>query len=267
MTAIYAIEKDRRKSSSTYDHEGRRKNSSIQIETVRELINLKLSEQNKLWDLLEQRDSKKINIIKITFAIFSIFVSGLLAIFVLVQKPNEFILTYEFIALFSIVLVGIGLINFCLIKYIISFKHARVLFIRQINCLRHNLDACTFALVVGRFPINDEELHQIDGFSLEQQNMYIQTFGKHRKLPIENNLFRDYHQQIFESPDNLVIIVISTLSLILASLPLVYFWNTENSNIMGAIIITFAIVYGLSVRWLMNSAKRALNVALQHYKS
>lgn len=189
--------------------------NEISVNKLDTIITCKSREQEKLWDMLAQRDANKIMFIKLSFGVFSLFVTGMLAILSLVGDAEALVMTKEFALIFCSALIGMGLINFSLIRNIIALKHSRILFLRQINCIRHAIDSCHFALVHGRFPENKEEL-------MDECSAYFSALGKHRKLPIDNKQFRKFHVRTFESSDNFTILVITLLTVLLSIIPAAY---------------------------------------------
>ncbi|AEJ01093.1 hypothetical protein Nit79A3_1250 [Nitrosomonas sp. Is79A3] len=266
MVKLYVINEERRKASDelaniscteTTNQKNKRINKSVLAEHIITIQESKIREQEKLWDQLNIRDSKKYEVVKISYGIFSIFLSTILALISFSDKGkfDEMVNSPGFIALFSIIVIGMALINMSIIMHIISFKHSRLLFIRQINCLRYAIDSCDYALIVGNFPCNSKELR-------DKNSEYYRCIGKHRKLPVTNDKFREFHRRIFESADNYTILVIVFLTVCLALLPIFYMWNSGSSNIIGAFSAIVVILFCLMVYFIHKKANLMTDTAL-----
>ena len=263
MSKLYVIENEKRNISKCHPkpddlEEDLRKDgkAEISVNKLEVIISSKIREQEKLWDMLAQRDANKMMLIKTSFGVFSLFVTGMLAILSLVESAEILVKTKEFALIFCSALIGMGLINFSLIRNIIALKHSRILFLRQINCLRHSIDSCHYALINGVFPENKEEL-------LKEGSAYFSAIGKHRKLPIDNERFREFHIRTFESSDNFTILVITSLTILLSLIPAVYLWSTGDSNIIGAVSVGFVVLFIVVIGLVMYFSKKALDHALE----
>lgn len=266
MSNLYVIDKERRNSprdisNANEEHSEKRvsNEATISVERLSLIINTKIEEQHKLWDMLSARDSNKLALMKLSFGVFSVFITGVLAILSFAPDSISLLKSYEFITLFCLAVIGMAMINLALIKNIISLKHSRILFLRQINCLRHSVDSCHFALVYGRFPRNKEELMSCD-------SAFFIAIEKHRKLPIDNDQFRSFHKRVFESSDNYTIGVVAVLTIILGLIPPAYLLTTGNSNIIGIIAALCVVVYVGVILRVNRSSKEALDYALEFNK-
>ena len=253
---------DRRINQENCDDD-RRKHQGLSTETLQVLLDYNQKEQNKLWEELDKRDDSKITILKISFGIFSLFVTGMLTAVSFGDASKELFNSPEFNTLLVLIVGGMGLINFSLIKYIVMFTHSRLLFTRQINCLRHSMDSCIFSMIEGHPPSNSSDHYKNKCKNDDEQNMYYQIFGKHRKLPIENNEFREFHKKIFESADDVAITVISILTVSMTAIPVVYLWGKYNSSIVGFVGATYVFAFLALTYYLRNSAKKTIEHALK----
>ena len=241
-------------------NEDRRKVAGVSVETIKLQLENDRHEYGVLWDQVDRRDKQRILMIRTALGIFSIFASGLIAIFVVANKINSVIeATPEFIALFSLVLIGMGASNIAIIRHIISFQHARILLVRQINCLRHRMDACSYAMVEGIFPHSPSEITKEDGCP---DTTYYQIFGKHRKLPVDNKWLTSVHRNLFESPDTITVSVIAILTGVLFLLPPIYFVITTNNAVSGAISVLLGGIFAFSLYLIMRSAKKGIDYAI-----
>ena len=266
MTDLYVIESERRNIPKEYPNASQPVEEMrtgeipvISVDKVKVIIDSKIREQDKLWDKLGERDNNKLALTKLSFGVFSIFVTGMLAILSIVSNAEELVKTKEFALVFCAALIGMGLINFSLIRNIIALKHSRILFLRQINCLRHAIDSCHFALIYGRFPKDKIEL-------TDKDNIYFCTIGKHRKLPIDNDQFRDFHIRVFESSDNFTIFVITSLTVVVSLIPAAYLWKSGDSNIIGAASVGFVSIFVVLIIGVLLLSKKAFNHALKFNK-
>lgn len=261
---IYDIHDRRTAKIKANEHSpDRRYSSGISVETLEVLLNYNQREQEKLWDQLERRDENKISLLKMSFGIFSLFLTGMLTAVSFGEASKELFNSPEFNTLLVIVVGGMGLINFVLIKYIVMFKYSRLLFTRQINCLRNSMDSCIFSMIEGRPPENTEELFKDKNKEQKDQNKYYRIFGKHRKMPIENIEFRRFHKKIFESADDVAITVISLLTVSMTAIPVVYLWGKYNSNIVGAIGTAYIFIFLILTYIFRRSSKKTIEHALE----
>ncbi|UJP05185.1 MAG: hypothetical protein LZF61_10190 [Nitrosomonas sp.] len=272
MQKLYVVNKERRNTPrelSEKDKRGdktsdniERINKSISVECIKIIQDTKIKEQEKLWEQLNVKDEKKHSLTKLAYGIFSIFLSTLIAIVSFTEK-KDFLLSKEFIALSIIIIFGMALINFSIIMHIISLKQARLLLIRQINCLRYAIESCNYAIMTGSFPIGTQELRN-------NNSIFYHTIGKHRKLPINNHDFREFHKKTFESADDYSIWVITLLTVCLAFLPLIYLWNSQlyaDREIVGAISGIAAVIFITAVIFIMKKADSMTNYALNFEKN
>jgi len=232
-----------------------RKFTSISIDRIQVLLDTKIKEQDSLWQQLINRDLRKDSMYKLSFGLFSVFLSTLIAIITFSSKPEELIKINELVPLFCLVFVGMASINFSIIMRVISLRRSRILFIRQINSLRHAIDACQFAIIEGRFPDNANEL-------MDVESCYHKSIGNHRKLPITNENLRKHHQRLLQPADNFAIGVISILTVCIASLPSMYYWNTVNSFFVNAVSVITVLLFLSGVAFIVLRAKSSVDDAL-----
>lgn len=263
MTELYVIETDQRNlpgappSSEKHEPENRdSENGAVTAGRINIIIESKIREQEKLWDMLAQRDSNKLFLMKLSFGVFSLFVTAMLAILSLVESAENLVKSQEFSMIFCAALIGMALINFSLIRNIIALKHSRILFLRQINCLRHAIDSCHYALIHGKFPKDKEQL-------MKEGGAYFSAIGRHRKLPIDNKKFRAFHVRTFESSDNFTIFVIASLTVVLSLIPAAYLWGSGDSNMIGAISVSLVGLFVAVVMAVLFFSKKALDHALE----
>ena len=120
------------------------------------------------------------------------------------------------------------------------------------------MDACSFAMVEGKFPSSSSILTKEAGC---QDTTYYQIFGKHRKLPVDNKWLTSVHRNLFESPDTITVWVIAILTGVLFLLPPIYFVITTNNAVSGAISVLLGGVFAISLFLIMKSAKKGIAYA------
>ncbi len=117
----------------------------------------------------------------------------------------------------------IGLANMIAIKYIAAFKAQANLHLRQLNCLRQALDSIAYLRFEKKYPVHLK--------SLKEGGVYYKTFGKHRKLPVGNEGFRNRFMGAFsESADKSLIGFLFFTSSILLSAPYIYLISVSLTN-------------------------------------
>ena len=152
---------------------------------------IKSHEENIKWEseivfnCLNEVRKRKFFAINASMVLFPGLIGGLMAIASYLEKTGLNVVNgagYYWVSVVSISMF-IGTANMISIKYIAAYKAQANLLIRQINCLRQALDSITYYKFEGAFPIHVQDLMK--------GSIYYKTFGKHRKLPIGNEGFRN----------------------------------------------------------------------------
>ncbi|MBT3047652.1 MAG: hypothetical protein AB2588_16210 [Candidatus Thiodiazotropha sp.] len=223
--------------------------------TLQMILNSKIEEHNVLFDQLAKIDQKKISIIKFSLAALSLIATGFIAGFAVIEKIGIALDSIGFASIFTAILVGIGLINLSIIKYVIAYKHQRIFISRQLNCTRHAIDSCLYFLFENKFPESMVDL-------LSEGTEYFDAIGKHRKLPIVNDTIRTYHSKIFESSDNFLITVITSITILITIGPVIYVTLKFNSSLIGLLSGAFLTGYLILVLWIGIQERKQLNEVL-----
>jgi len=196
-------------------------------------------EMGALQQYLQDCNLRKSALFKISLAGFSIVATGLVTIFGFFADHSNLVIESPFNIIFGLVLFSIGLVNIVIIKELVSIHASRLITFRQMNCIRQAMDSVRFKKHEGRYPNDWKELKQTD-------TKYWLTFGKHRKLPIENSGLKASESRFFRSPDKFMIFVITMLSLVLLLSPLILILATSvagfYAGIYSGVISTLFIV-------------------------
>lgn len=260
-----------RRRSNEYDDDNRRvQQDRRNVNTVNGLISIdRLDrfaenlrwEQNKIYDFVIHQEDKKLSVLKISFGVFSLFITGLIAIFSLASKSDgNILLAYPFDVLFVAVLIGMGLINLILIKFVMAYRAGGILALRQSNCIRQALDAVTFSLIENRMPNDKSELEK----EKDTNKFYWCLFGQHRKLPIENKDLRRQNRNLFSSADNFAVMVITFLTSIFFLAPVIHIIvTTKESAFIGAASATLFFMFLTTVAYIIYSSKKNVDKVLR----
>lgn len=206
-------------------------------------------ELDALLEYLKDCNSRKITLFKVALAVFSVLTTGLVTIYSLYSKGAGKGIEEPFDILFVVVLVSMGLINFSIIKELISIHASRLITYRQMNCLRQAMDSIRYARYEGKYPEAISELRATG-------TAYWKAFGQHRKLPLDNAALRQSEKGLFRSPDKFMILIIASLSLVVMMSPLVYvvayardsFTAGLLSGTLGVFFVAVVIYEGLTAK-------------------
>ena len=177
-------------------------------------------------------------------------------IFSLYVKEDGVNIQFPFNYVFGLMLVSIGLVNFVIIKELLSIHSSRVITLRQANCLRQAMDSIRYKKYVGTYPESVSDL-------LDQSTEYWKRFGRHRKLPLENDGLRGSERGIFRSPDKFMILILATMSLIVMMSPVVYLSASPNATFTdGWVSGVISLLFFVGVAMQINDSKKRLRVQL-----
>ena len=223
-------------------------------------------EQEQLYSYKAHHEDGKMPFIKSAITIFSLFVTGMIALFAAASKYDINIFKVEeYYILFSIVVIGLCFINLAIIKYIVWKRAEGIKISRQINCNRQAIDSILYHSLVGNYPPNEEKLRK-------RKTLYGETLGKHRKLETNNDPLREGQEFFFKSlplsPDNFMVLVITSFTFLSLILPNI-FWliHTDGSStamtyFSGVISSMFLLV----VVWHVRSSQKMIQLALKSNK-
>lgn len=230
----------------------------VSREKVGAVLDILKWEQNMTWEFIKHQEDRKFSMIKSSFGVFSIVITGMIAIYSLSQEtPNGLSLTYPFNVLFTGVLAGLGLTNLVLIKLIMSCRAGILLAFRQLNCFRQAMDRISYTLLENTFPDQIAKLK-------ETSSTYWTAFGQHRKLPLDNKDLRDYNKHKFRSADEFAVLMIALFTGGLFLVPIIrFFWAGEQSTILGAGLALLALAFVGSVIFIVHSSRKAVELALE----
>jgi len=197
------------------------------------------SEQRILTDYMKDCNFRKIMLFKISLAAFSLLTSGSITIFALYVKEDGITISFPFNYIFGLIVISIGLINFVIIKELLSIHASRLITLRQANSLRYAIDSIRYKKFQGVYPASYKEL-------FDQSTEYWKAFGRHRKLPLENESLRLSERGIFRSPDTFMVLILTTMSVIVMSYPMIYLFINPNTTfydgwMSGAVSLLFIV--------------------------
>lgn len=232
--------------------------SFLPKEKIISLLETLKSEQKLLFEFLKIQEDKKSTAIKSSFGVFSIIITGLIAVYTLSEKlPDGVSLGYPFNLIFAAVLVGLCLTNLVIIKIIMSYRAGLLLGIRQLNCNRQAIDRITFTIFEEKFPLKESELK-------DESTIYWSVYGQHRKLPINNIDLRRQNQSIISSSDEFAVIVIAFFTMAIFIAPIAHiFIVAKQSTILGIVGTITLLGFGYSVYKIIKLSRTAVDNALK----
>lgn len=230
------------------------KNPEVALETMK-------WDQEKAMSLYKGYEDDKIIFIKLTIGVYSVFITGLIAVFSFsMKKGGTFSLAPPFDILFAIALIGMGLIGLSLLKYVIWKRAEGIKTVRQMNCNRQAIDSIMFHCFEGRYPSDKQELKDRD-------TLYWNVLGKHRRLPTDNDPMRENQAYFFESlplsPDNFLILVMTVLIFITLSIPILFllFSPSGQSTVLGFISGVLSLSFLALVIWQVKASQKMIREA------
>ena len=211
-------------------------------------------EMNALLDFVKWQDQKIMTYFKVSIGVFSLFITGLVAIFTLGQRAGTLGDNYPFDLVLWIVLFCMGLINLVIVKQISAIHAGRISAIRQANNFRRALDSAVFTLLEGKQPESVDDLKNED-------TDYWNAFGCYRVLPLDDRLLQEHHRYFGKSAEDFMVLVISFLTAMVLIAPLVYFGFTGSAFISygsGATTLTFLI----GISWVLMDSRKMIRSAI-----
>jgi hypothetical protein len=177
-------------------------------------------------------NQRKLSWVKLSLTVFSIVTTGITALIASQDHATSLALPHVFDALIGIALVAVGLINLAVVRELISIHSSRIVSLRQMNCLRQAMDSIHYLKCEGRYPASALDLRNTS-------TAYWKSFGRHRKLDIDNVGLRKSERSLIQSPDRIMIYMVVILSAMLIAFPAMYFlysqtkYDAKNSFPLG----------------------------------
>lgn len=215
-------------------------------------------EETTILDFLKHQDDRKAFVIKSSFAVFTVVITAIVAIYTYSQKSGETMaLIYPFNALFAFVLLGLGSANLVIIKLIMAYRAGLLLAFRQANCIRQAIDRVFYMIVEGDFPRDIDELRK-------KETIYWDLLGQHRKLPIDNAELRKQNNSWYKSGDEFAVAVIAifTATLFIGATLHVLFYEKQ-STIVGVMSGAILMVFLFGVYWIVRYSRKIVNDAIE----
>ncbi len=215
-------------------------------------------EEITILDFLKHLDNRKAYAIRSSFAVFSIIISALVAIYTFSHRSGETMaLMYPFNALFAFVLIGLGAANLVIIKLIMNYRAGLLLAFRQANCIRQAIDRVFYTMLEGRFPKQVDDLR-------DKETIYWDLLGQHRKLPIDNTDLRAQNNSWYKSSDEFAVTIIAVFTTVLfigATLHVLLYEG--ESTVIGVVSGASLMFFLLGVIWIVQHSRNAVNKALE----
>jgi hypothetical protein len=210
------------------------------------------SEQAILADYLRDCNSRKYSLFKLALTVFSVLTTASVALFVLSTEEDGLNIVFPFNYAFGLILISIGLINFVVIKELLSIHASRLITLRQMNCLRQAMDAIRYRKFMDKYPGSIDDL-------TNRETPYWLVFGQHRKLPLVNSGLRKSEQGVLRSPDKFMVLILTILSLCVMLAPMVYLGVSSDATFAdGWLSGTVSIVFILGVVMQFSDSKKRL---------
>lgn len=230
----------------------------MNIDKAEHLITLLTEELKVLQQFAREKDERKNQIFKLSIALFSTFSATVIAVFTLLTRFSANI-DHEAIAwfgpLFSILLFGVGVINFILLKHYSEAHVGRIMTAQQANLLRRSQSSIIFYLVEDRLPDSNKEL-------LDPNTSYWRYFGRAQAGEIDNKGLIEREGSAFTTSAGVTMLIMLVMSISALMLPLIYYLNQSNSLTLaitsGAVSTLFSVAGITQIRAAHAAALRRL---------
>jgi hypothetical protein len=194
-------------------------------------------EMGQLSEFLKDCNHRKITYFKISLGLLSVLITVFGIMLHAVSREFDFSSSIEAQLIVAAITIAVSLLNYTIVKELFSIHSSRVHVIRQMNCLRQAMDSLRYKKHMGEYPLNAQDLKQT-------QTQYWESFGKHRKLQIENSCLRNSEESL-KSPDFFMIIVLISTSLLIQIGYFTYKAISGSSKLMSfgvGVFVTFIII-------------------------
>jgi hypothetical protein len=237
----------------------RRKNRSfreISENMVASYLHTLKWEQEQLVEFFKDQEKKKLTILNSFIGTFTVYISALMAITFFGNKATQETLgpalINSYYLMYFIVLLGLGVINTILIKYLMSLRAGSILSARQMNCMRQAIDNITYSIFEGKYPENAKDLEN-------KGTSYFQIFGKHRKLPLHNDSLKQSIKSHIKPADDFTIVVVSAFTFAMLLSPVAYYWLTgEDSKVTGTISWGIALLFASVLLYIYVTGRKQI---------
>ncbi|MEM8669456.1 MAG: hypothetical protein AAGG48_18165 [Planctomycetota bacterium] len=225
--------------------------AALTPEKTQKLIELITSEFNVVHEFAKDKDERKSQLFRYSITLFTTFSTVVLAVFGFFTKSSELnIQSLDwFSPLFSLILVGIGIINFVLIKHYSEAHIGRILAAQQANLLRRSQATIVFYLIEDRLPDSDDDLISTD-------TGYWKYFGRSQCGDIDNKGLIARESSAFLTSAGSTMLTMLAMSITALLLPVVYHifaYSSVAIFIASVFVSLFVFSGGLSQIYLSHS--------------
>lgn len=184
-------------------------------------------EMSLLGSYLEDCNRRKLSLFKLALIVFSVVVTALVTLFKLyAEQKNGLSVQSPFNFVFCAALLFVGLVNFAIIKELLSIHASRLITLRQTNSLRCAIDSIRYRKFEGKYPDEVEDLY-------DTTTDYWVAFGRYRMLPLTDDGLKRSEKGILRSPDTFMAGVLIVMSTVFLLSPIFYMFQSSQLGFFG----------------------------------